>query len=207
MTDAESSDQKRVLLVEGQNDMHVVRHIWLRHYTTGPTFGISIKDDVNSLLRSIRGEVLREDRTVVGILLDADDHPAYRWQSVRDKLRSAHVDSPNKLPPSGVIIDQVPRVGVWMMPDNQLPGELEDFIEKMIPPTDPVWPLSHSYIDGIPIGNRKFAQGKILRAKVHAWLATREDPRPMGTAIRARDLDVHGPLGAAFLSWLNRLFN
>ena len=64
-----------------------------------------------------------------------------------------------------------------------------------------------SEIDGIPIGNRKFAQGKTLRAKVHAWLATREDPRPMGTAIRARDLDGHGPLSAAFLSWLNRLFN
>ena len=207
MTGAESSDQQRVLLVEGQNDMHVVRHIWLRHYTTEPTFGFSIKNGVDSLLHSIRGEVLREDRTVVGILLDADDYPAYRWQSVRDRLSSAQVDSPDNPPSSGVIIDQVPRVGVWMMPDNQLPGELEEFIEKMIPPADPIWPLSQSYIDGIPSANRKFAQGKTLRAKVHAWLATREGPRPMGTAIRAGDLDVDVPTGAAFLSWLDRLFN
>ena len=187
--------------------MHVVRHIWLRQYGTEPTFCISIKNDVDSLLRSIRGEVLSEDRTVVGIVLDADDCPANRWQSVKDRLRSAGVDPPDIPPQSGVIIDQIPRVGVWMMPDNQLPGELEDFIEKMIPPIDPVWPLSQSYIDDIPCADRKFALGKTLRAKVYAWLATREDPRPMGTAIRAKDLDVDVPIGAAFLAWLEQLFS
>ena len=130
-----------------------------------------------------------------------------RWRAVKNRLNSAQVDSPDKPPPSGMITGQIPRIGVWMMPDNLLPGELEDFIEKMIPPADPVWPLSQSYIDGIPSANRKFAQGKTLRAKVHAWLAAREDPRPMGTAIRARDLDVNVPIGVAFLAWLDQLFN
>ena len=207
MTGVVSSDQRRVLLVEGQNDMHVVRHIWLRHYRTEPTFSISIKNDVDSLLSSIRGEILREDRTVVGILLDADDHPAYRWQAVSDRLRRAQITLPGSPPPFGAIIHQIPRVGVWMMPDNQLPGELEDFIQKMIPFADPVWPLSQSYIDSIPSANRRFIQGKTLRAKVHAWLAAREDPRPMGTAIRTGDLDINGSVGAAFLSWLDQLFN
>lgn len=207
MAFGESSGQGRVLLVEGRDDMQVVRHVWIRHYGTEPTFSFSIKNGVDTLLRSIRGEVLREDRTVVGIMLDADDYPDHRWQSVKDRLSSARVNSPDNPPPVGVIIDQIPRIGVWMMPDNQLPGELEDFIEKMIPPTDPVWPLSQSYIDGIPCTNRQFAQGKTLRAKVHAWLATRENPRPMGTAIRAGDLDVDVPVGGEFLSWLDRLFN
>ena len=75
MISDDSLAQGHVLLVEGPNDMHVVRHIWLRHYKSEPTFAISVKNDVASLLGSIRGEVLREDRTVVGILLDANDHP------------------------------------------------------------------------------------------------------------------------------------
>ena len=51
---------------------------------------------------------------------------------------------------TGTIIDNSPRVGVWMMPDNASCGELENLIEKMIPCTDAVWPLSKAYIDGIP---------------------------------------------------------
>ena len=200
-------EQQRVLLVEGHNDKHVVRHLWRRHHNSEPTFDITVKEDVESLLRSIRGEVLQEDRTVVGILLDADDHPDRRWEAVKYRLRSAEVDPPDDPVETGVIIDHVPLIGVWMMPDNQLPGELEDFIEKMIPPADPVWPISQSYIESIPCEHRKFTIGKILRAKVHAWLAARKEPRPMGTAIRAKDLDVNVPVGKAFQEWLDQLFS
>ena len=100
----------------------------------------------------------------------------------------------------------MPRVGVWLMPDNQSPGELEDFVAQMIPDGDPVWPLSQDYIDGIPVSDRKFAHGKTLRAKIHAWLAAREDPRQMGLAIRARDLDIGGDLCTRFTAWLDMLF-
>ncbi len=92
------------------------------------------------------------------------------------------------------------------MPDNQSMGELEDFVAKMIPNGDPVWPRSRSYIDGIPITDRKFKGKKTLRAKVYAWLAAREDPRRMGQAIYARDLNVNGPLCQKFVDWLTRLF-
>ena len=102
--------------------------------------------------------------------------------------------------------EDLPRVGIWLMPDNQSTGELEDFVARMIPGDDPVWPLSEDYIEGIPSEDRKFAQSKTQRAKVHAWLAAREDPRQMGQAIRARDLEVNGELCEKFVSWLRRLF-
>lgn len=110
---------------------------------------------------------------------------------------------------SGIIIpetDDLPRVGVWLMPDNQSTGELEDFVSEMIPSDDAVWPLSEDYIEGIPLADRKFAENKTQRAKVHAWLAAREDPRQMGQAIRARDLEVNGELCDKFVAWLRRLF-
>ncbi len=207
MADGENSANERVLLVEGPNDMHVVRHLWFRYHQADPEFYISVKNNVEALIQDIRGEILSETRTVVGILVDADDYPANRWRAVSDRIREAGIAPPNKPISSGTIIEGNPRIGVWMMPDNQLPGELEDFIEKMIPSKDPVWPLSEAYIDGIPQTARKFSDGKILKAKVYAWLAAREEPRLMGTAIRAGDLSVNVPASADFVNWLRRLFN
>lgn len=207
MANGETSASERILLVEGQNDMHVVRHLWFRYRQADPEFYISVKNNVEVLIQDIRGEILSETRTVVGILVDADDYPANHWRAVSDRLREAGITPPNEPISSGTIIEGNPRIGVWMMPDNQLAGELENFIEKMIPSRDPVWPLSEAYIDGIPQADRKFSDGKILRAKVHAWLAAREDPRPMGTAIRAGDLDVTVPTGASFVNWRRQLFD
>ena len=69
-----------------------------------------------------------------------------------------------------------------------------------------MWPLSEVYIDDIPEEYRRFAQRKILKAKVHAWLATRERPRPMGSAIDAGDLDMNAANGLGFSAWLRDLF-
>ena len=92
------------------------------------------------------------------------------------------------------------------MPDNTAPGELEDFVIHMIPAGDPVWPRSQVYIDDIPEAERKFSEGKIQRAKLHAWLATRKEPRKMGSAIGAWHLDTNAPLCQNFLAWLTKLF-
>ena len=97
------------------------------------------------------------------------------------------------------------RVGVWIMPDNQRTGELEDFVAQMIPRNDPVWPLSKAYIEGISIEHRRFGT-KEVRAKVLSWIATREDPGFMGQAISRGDLDTSGKPCQTFISWLNRLF-
>ena len=100
----------------------------------------------------------------------------------------------------------LPRVGVWRMPDNQSHGQLEDFIERLIPSNEPVWPRALDYIDCIPADDRKFKNNKVLRAKVHAWLAARQEPRQMGSAIKLGDLDASAPLAKEFVDWLRQLF-
>lgn len=76
----------------------------------------------------------------------------------------------------------------------------------MIPEDDSVWPLSQAYIDGIPAKRRLFSPKKEKRAKVHAWLAAREEPRPMGLAIGTGDLEVGGDLCTQLATWLRQLF-
>ena len=195
----------KLLLVEGQDDMHVAQHIWRRHAEDIP-FCIDVTGSEAELRRVIFAEVKAEGRQALGILLDANTDPGARWQSVRDRLAQAGIAAPERLSPNGTIIDGDPRVGVWLMPNNVSDGELEDFVIEMIPDGDAVWPLAQAYIDGIPRGERKFIPKKQPRAEVHAWLAAREDPRLMGAAIGARDLDVDGALCRDFAAWLKALF-
>ena len=194
-----------VLLVEGNDDQHVVIHICQRSQQM-PIFDIFQRGSVNSLLDSIRMEVRAPGLATLGILVDANDNLSGRWRAVAGRLRAVDIGAPDTPGPNGTIVEGFPRVGVWLMPDNKSTGELEDFVEQMIPPNDPVWPLSQAYIDGIPVADRKFTDGKTLRAKVHAWLATREAPRPIGLAIGAGDLDVNSTASLAFVNWLRDLF-
>ena len=203
----------RVLLVEGQDDKHVVLHLCNFHQPM-PEFCILDKEDeagkggINVLLEDIGLEILAPGRKAVGILVDADDDLDARWDAVANRLREENIEVPHTPEPTGTLIEgtiRTPRVGIWLMPNNELPGELENFVSEMIPKDDPVWPRSQCYIDGIPEAARKFKK-KILRAKIHAWLATREDPRLMGAAIGAQDLHVDGTLSRAFANWLRKLF-
>ncbi len=194
-----------VLLVEGPDDKHVVVHL-CRTNTLIARLSILDKGGVSPLLAAIEAEVMAPSREAVGILVDANDSPDGRWRAVANKLRRAGITAPARPDPAGTIIEGGPRVGIWLMPNNHASGELEDFVAEMIPKDDPVWPLSDAYVNGIPATARKFREGKTLRAKVHSWLAVRADPRPMGSAIGAGDLNLEAPDAVQFVTWLQRLF-
>ena len=163
-----------------------------------PEFEILDKKGYPNLEAAISPELKAPGQVAVGVLADANDHPDRRWQAISERLRRANLEPPLALEPDGTIIEGTPRVGIWLMPDNRLAGELEDFIEQLIPADDRVWPLAQTYIDGIPAADRKFSDGKIQRARIHAWLAARKEPRKMGAAVGAGDLDVTVPLAATF---------
>ena len=196
----------KVLLVEGQDDEHVVWHLWKRRHRSEPPFGIEGTEGVENLIEAISTEIKAPGRTAIGIVADANDDPGGRWDAISHRLRQAGVEPPESRPLDGTIMDGPPRVGVWLMPDNRRPGELEDFVQEMIPSGDPAWPLAQKYIRDIPKEARRFPPGKTSRAELHAWLATREEPGRMGSAIGRRDLQTDGPLCSAFLAWIERLF-
>lgn len=209
---SDRSPPPRVLLVEGSNDLHVVAHISDRK-SLPHNFCIINSRNVDKLLDAIEVEADVPGRQVMGIVLDADESPADRWRDVTERLNRLRQEEhfslselPEQPTSAGTIVDGTLRVGIWLMPDNKSTGELEDFVATMIPDTDPVWPLSEQYIDDIPPEHRKFKCHKAQKAKVHAWLATREYPRPMGRAIEAKDLDISVASAATFADWLRELF-
>ncbi|MDE2731943.1 MAG: hypothetical protein OXI38_11180 [Bacteroidota bacterium] len=203
VSDAGSS---RVLLVEGVTDRHAIRHIWTKVTREDPSFSIKDKGGIENLLQDLGAEIRVSGLKVLGIILDANNNPTCRWKAIADRLMAAGIQVPNVIDPLGTIVNGPPLIGVWLMPDNDSAGELEHFIESLIPDTDVVWPLAAKYVDAIPENSREFRAHKELRAKIYAWLAVRKDPRKPGEAIGAGDLNTDAPLAKSLIAWLQRLF-
>lgn len=200
------SQESHKLLVEGRNDKHVVWQLCEQHPAV-PDFFIEDRGNVDAVIDSIGAELLAPGRLRLGILVDTDDNLQSRWDEIAHQLRINGVQPPVAPDLSGTIISTGRlRIGIWLMPDNSHRGELEDFVQRMIPHTDRVWLLSRRYINQIPYPERKFSPGKTLRAQIHAWLSTRQEPRLMGSAIRTNDLDTNTALSQTFLAWLSRLY-
>lgn len=196
----------KVFLVEGPDDKHVVLHLWKRLRQSEPPFNIVDKGNIDELLKAIEPEIRVPDRAAVGIVVDANNDPNARWAAISHRLREAGIVPSAALSFDGTITGGTPRIGVWLMPDNQSTGEIEDFVQRMIPHDDPAWPLAQQYIRDIPEEARKFRATKASRAELHAWLATREEPGFMGSAIGRGDLKTDGPLCTEFAEWIERLF-
>jgi len=219
---------KNVLLVEGQDDLHVVLHLYKKTHgkrLVTEVFCIRDMGGDTKLLADMNNEI-RGKRDIVGVIIDADrddesgqpaDAVAARWKEVTDKLEEIGIAVPPERT-DGIVIPGKPdgasrlaRVGVWVMPDNEHPGELDDFIDTMIRPDAVARRLAKDYIDRalteIPDDDvGRLVEKKRLRGEVHAWLATRRRPRHLGAAIEAAYLDTDGELCQRFTEWLRRLF-
>ena len=201
------------LLVEGPNDLHVVSHLCLRKGV--PEFGEiqSFKGGVSELLESFPVQVKGSGLKALGALVDADSDIASRWQSLRDPLvQSGYADVPPEPDVSGTIVEppsqDLPRVGIWLMPDNSESGILEDFLRLLIPKNRS---RLHNHVKNsiakIPKDIRLFPETRASKAEILTWLAWQEDPGlPMGTAIKASYFDPGVPEAEAFIAWLRRLF-
>lgn len=199
-----------VLLVEGRDDECVVNSLIDRFGHVIP-FSVQRKDGIRPLIDSIAAEILAPSRRSVGILVDANDDLSARWKAVKHQFMQAKVVGIPKAPsPKGTIIPNIPsgpKVGVWLMPDNNSKGELETFVRSMISSDDLLWPIIDEFVQNIPEEHREFSKKKALRAKLYVWLATREKPGLMATAIRAKYLDIEGQLVQDFVNWLVNLFS
>ena len=207
--------KSKAILVEGKDDENVIYHLLTEQQRE--TVDIEVKDNDDQLLKSIFSELNVSQRDTLGVVMDGNNNYSGRWQAISHRLNKVGIKLGNTPAPEGFISDATAtfmkenfkpiRIGIWIMPDNQSNGELEDFIATMIPANDPVWPRSQNYIDDIPQKDRDFKNKKITRAKVHAWLATREDPILMGAAINAKYLKTDGQMCLDFQKWLTKLLS
>ena len=202
------------LVVEGKNDQHVIWALCAKH-NIPETFSVEEPKDetggVEALLDSISVRLKTPGMQILGFVIDADQDLQSRWQAVSDRLRSSgYTNLPVVPDPKGTILDQeqMPRIGVWLMPDNQLPGMLEDFVKLLVPDNDLLLPKAEYMLAEIEReGLHRYTLVHHSKALIHTWLAWQEVPGfPMGLSITAQILLHNNPIALNFVDWLNRLF-
>jgi hypothetical protein len=200
---------RAVLLVEGKNDEHVFYSL-LEFHGIPEVFRIKDKQGIDNLLNTLDVELLASELERLGIVIDADTDLASRWQRITNILS---VSGYSRIPPSpehtGTIITEAgrPTVGIWLMPDNDLPGMLENFVSFLIPANDSLWNRVVNCIDNVPEGERKFPVQHLIKAQLHTWLAWQNDPgAPLGLAITKRYLEADAPHARTLIEWIRRLF-
>ena len=197
-----------VLLLEGQDDYHVVSNL-LDAHDLQDRFSLRPKDGIEQLLGSLAVELKGSDLQHLGLVVDANEAPAARWQKVTDTLRQCGFPNlPPQPDPEGTVVQMEgkPTVGVWLMPDNRVSGTIEDFAAILVPRCDPLWPRAQTCLDSIPGTDRRFAPMHHSKALIHTWLAWQEEPGVrMGAAITRKYLDPRASQAVLFIAWLRRL--
>jgi len=206
---------RKILLVEGLDDVRVLSTICEAHRVPDE-FKITGCEDVERLLESLPSRLRAvEEGDILGILIDADTDLSARWRSLRNRFIEVGYLSgnvPGEPESGGTIMEpptgaRLPRVGIWLMPNNETGGILEDFLAYLVPANSPLFSHAKSSVSTIPEGEQRFKDAARSKALIHTWLAWQKEPgRPLGTAITAKFLDPSVPQVDALVSWLKRLF-
>jgi len=210
---------QKILLVEGKDDEHVLSHICgSKEIELDKIEQCGGIDNLKTKIRTLGfGEESDNDESdnIVGVIVDADLDVRSRWQAIRNLVSgTGYKDVPSNLNPNGMIFDSsdadrayLPRLGVWVMPNNQMNGTLEDFLHFLVPqPSDLLDHVKQS-VRTFPDGQRRFKDPAESKAIIHTWLAWQEKPGlPFGRAITKRFLDPDVQEVNDLVSWIRRLY-
>ncbi|NJK78434.1 MAG: hypothetical protein HC876_03375 [Chloroflexaceae bacterium] len=217
---------KHVLLVEGHDDQYVIRELLKKSHIkcviperrnnhdpdSEEAIHLRQKDGFEHLRKRLPADLFESELERLGIVVDADIDVAARWQSLRHILQQeGSQDVPPHPDPAGTVCtierpDRTVTVGVWLMPDNSLPGMLEDFMAFLIPDGDTLLAHVDTCFEQIPTGTLS-PRYNYNKGRIHAWLALQEEPgKPLGQAITAHYLDAKKPYAQNFVAWIRRLY-
>lgn len=168
------------LIVEGKNDMHVIKALCQRHevpetFAVVPVEQDTVAGGVDGLIASIPVRLKMAGLLQLGIVIDADQDVQSRWTAIRVRLEASGYRNVPVHPDSrGTILVQqsLPLFGVWLMPNNQFPGMLEDFVAFLVPPEDVLLPRANAVLNEIEQADlQRYPLIHHPKALIHTWLA------------------------------------
>lgn len=201
-----------LLLVEGRSEENAIREFY-KQWKIDINFDISSEGSITKLKTSFKmhlksSNILRK----LWVIIDADASYACAWQSIRDILeRSGKYNPPLQLCSNGLILTPIDEndlvVGVWIMPNNQDVGMLEDFMMRIIPEDNMLLHEAETVLTNIEKKNiQKYKNVHRAKAKLHTWLAWHDEPGDsVNVAIRKNLFSQDKELVIAFRAWLMEL--
>ena len=215
----------RMLLVEGEGDQEFFRSYCELLHITGvevfppkdinPSTGNGWTNLVKNL-PMLLGEIKAGAVDRLGIVLDADYSPANnggfsnRFQLIANQLSQFGYNIPQKSNQrNGELFthsDGLPPIGLWVMPDHQSDGMLENFVENMVLNAEQISLLKHAELSINNLPTTLFnATLHLSKAKVFTWRAWQKRPGiPLNKALQDGILDRSKSVN--FEKWLLQVF-
>ena len=210
MSDVCKQETDKVLLVEGVNDCHVVLALRKAH-NVPDTFGIYQCGSARDVQKQLNALIIGSNPPqVIGVMLDADTSVEGRWQSIKNKLQHYSYTLPKKPDADGTVVesssDEEPKLGFWLMPNNQDSGMLEDFCAELAQPASLAF--ARECVEQAQARQlTTFKEVHRSKAEIHTYLAWHDEPGyPLGKAITSQALRPHTDVAVKFTNWLIRLF-
>lgn len=206
-----------VLLVEGKQDRFVIPELIEANGVNWgtrkrPVVFIRDYDGYQNLVDPdvISTELQASGLSALGIMLDADDNPIGRWQSIRNASLTSIPDIPEVLPEDGLLhtTSSGIKFGIWIMPDNRMRGMLETFLTYMIPTdSEALWQFAQVVTNEARGKGAVFTDPHLDKANIYTWLAWQNPPgRQLHQAIMERILHPNHPSAQRFITWFKALY-
>jgi hypothetical protein len=131
---------------------------------------------------------------------------AYRFKDYKNYNKKF-----SKINPEGLIIpkiEELPRIGLWLMPNNTEQGMLEDFLMKMVNVPDICIKLAEDcVICAVDENCASFKKTHFSKAVIHTYLSWQDEPGDaLALSIRQGKLSSNSPIAIKFLRWLTKVF-
>lgn len=165
------------------------------------------------LIGYLPGLLLESELQAIAVVVDADKSVISTWKSISAVLQKVgYSDLPTTPNPEGTVVisanPDLPKVGIWIMPDNETPGEIEDFFLQIIDNED--FRLNHARKSvGELIAQKPDLMSDSNRSKAEAytWLAWQKEPgRSMGVALKSNWADAKHLLATRLANWFSDTF-
>ncbi len=198
------------LLVEGKDDTHV---IWAlcEKFDVCQNFDVVDCEGISKLFELIPVQLKQAELKTLAIIVDADLNIEERWKELRNIFENNDYTLPSILPSNGLIHEENDKkIGVWLMPNNDVKGMLEDFVKFLIPENDNLKEISERILNELEENQHNLYNKDLHRTKafIHTWLAWQETPgTPMGLAITKKYLSTEdSEICIRFIEWLKIVF-
>ena len=195
-------------MVEGNDDLHVVLAL-LRKFNIPQTFQIVDCKGIDSLLKSLPVRLKASGVEKIALIVDADQNISGRWIELGAVLKPLVADFPDIPAQASTFLktNTNQEIMIWIMPNNEISGMLEDFINFLIPENDSLKPyVDQSLTEIETAGLNNYPLNQHSKALIHTWLAWQEDPgTPLGLSITKRYLTTDEATCIRFVEWLTKI--
>lgn len=165
----------RLLLVEGKDEVNLFEVLIRRSLVGGPdiqVIDVGGKDNFRRNLMAIRTAApLRPTLRAIGVVRDADDDAGSAFDSVRDSIRVVGYVPP---PSHGEFSDEVPAIGVFIVPDGTEQGAIETICRRSVG-TDETAKCVDGYLKCLADHDAMYSRNPD-KSFAHAYLAAMKDP-------------------------------